>query len=102
MDNFPRPLNINERYAYEQLVRLDALCSMVESIVKHIAEKEGIATESNGVEEVESEVNEVIEEVIVVEEEETEQCKGVTAKGNRCKRDAQEGSEYCSVHEPKE
>jgi len=27
------------------------------------------------------------------------QCEGVTRKGERCKRDAQEGSAYCGIHQ---
>jgi len=27
------------------------------------------------------------------------QCKGTTRKGERCKRDAPEGSGYCSIHQ---
>ena len=26
------------------------------------------------------------------------QCKGTTRKGERCKRDASEGSAYCTIH----
>lgn len=26
------------------------------------------------------------------------QCKGITRKGLQCQRDAQAGSEYCSIH----
>ena len=26
------------------------------------------------------------------------QCKGTTRKGDRCKRDAREGSDFCSIH----
>jgi len=26
------------------------------------------------------------------------QCAGTTQKGDRCKRDAREGSAYCSIH----
>ena len=28
------------------------------------------------------------------------QCRGTTRKGERCRRDAIEGSGYCSLHEP--
>ncbi len=27
------------------------------------------------------------------------QCRGTTQKGERCRREAAEGSEYCSLHE---
>ncbi|MCG6956134.1 MAG: hypothetical protein LJF04_09090 [Gemmatimonadetes bacterium] len=26
------------------------------------------------------------------------QCQGTTKKGERCKRDAREGSDFCSIH----
>ena len=26
------------------------------------------------------------------------QCRGVTKKGDRCKRDAKEGAEFCAIH----
>ena len=26
------------------------------------------------------------------------QCKGTTKKGERCKRDASEGSDFCTIH----
>jgi hypothetical protein len=29
-------------------------------------------------------------------------CQGTTRAGDRCKREAQEGSRYCYTHEPKE
>jgi len=28
------------------------------------------------------------------------QCRGTTRKGERCRREAGEGSHYCSFHEP--
>lgn len=30
------------------------------------------------------------------------QCQGTTRKGERCKRDAAEGSAYCSIHTDQE
>ena len=27
------------------------------------------------------------------------QCEGITRKGEQCKRDAQDGSAYCSIHQ---
>jgi len=30
------------------------------------------------------------------------QCRGTTQKGDRCRREAGEGSHYCSYHEPAE
>lgn len=39
------PVNVEERYLYAMVVRLDALCNMVSSLVEHIASKEGLAVE---------------------------------------------------------
>ncbi len=30
------------------------------------------------------------------------QCKGTTKKGDRCKRDAREGSGFCAIHQEQE
>lgn len=30
------------------------------------------------------------------------QCKGTTKKGERCKRDAREGSAFCAIHQDQE
>ncbi len=30
------------------------------------------------------------------------QCRGTTKKGERCKRDARDGSEFCSIHQEQE
>ena len=30
------------------------------------------------------------------------QCRGTTKKGDRCKRDSPQGSEYCSIHQDQE
>lgn len=49
MADFPKPLNTEERYQYEQLIRLDALCNMLSSLVEHIAKKENVATTNNEV-----------------------------------------------------
>jgi hypothetical protein len=43
------PVNVQERYLYAMVLRLDALCNMVSSLVEHIASKEGIAVETNTV-----------------------------------------------------
>jgi hypothetical protein len=43
------PVNVQERYLYAMVLRLDALCNMVSSLVEHIASKEGIAVENNTV-----------------------------------------------------
>jgi hypothetical protein len=54
-----QPVNINERLLYGCMIRLDALCEMVNSIVEYIANKEGVATTSN-------ELTAPIEEEVVV------------------------------------
>jgi hypothetical protein len=38
------PVNANERYLYAMVIRLDALCNMMSSLIEHIAEKEQVAT----------------------------------------------------------
>jgi hypothetical protein len=43
------PVNVEERYLYAMVTRLDALCHMVSSLVEHIASKEGIAVQENKV-----------------------------------------------------
>jgi hypothetical protein len=43
------PVNVQERYLYAMVLRLDALCNMVSSLVEHIASKENIAVENNTV-----------------------------------------------------
>lgn len=40
------PVNVQERYLYAMVMRLDALCNMMSSLMEHIAEKEGLATET--------------------------------------------------------
>lgn len=45
------PMTPMERYLHAQVVRLDALCHMMSSIVEHLASKEGIAVEENKVKE---------------------------------------------------
>ena len=30
------------------------------------------------------------------------QCRGTTKKGDRCKRDAREGSAFCAIHQDQE
>lgn len=39
------PLNYNERLQYASLMRLDALCDMLSSIIEYIASKENVAVE---------------------------------------------------------
>ena len=46
-EKFDEPLNQSERYLYGMLIRLDALCNMLSSLVEHIAERDGVATASN-------------------------------------------------------
>lgn len=43
------PVNVEERYLYAMVTRLDALCHMVSSLVEHIAQKEGVAVEKSTV-----------------------------------------------------
>lgn len=47
-DKYPvdEPVNVDERYLYAMVMRLDALCHMVSSLVEHIAKKEGVAVEA--------------------------------------------------------
>jgi hypothetical protein len=47
----PEPMNAYEQYLYGMVIRLDALCHMMSSMIEHIAEKEKIAVEENKVEE---------------------------------------------------
>ena len=62
-----KPVNINERLLYGCMIRLDALCDMVNSIVEYIAAKDSIATTSNEVvAPIEEEVATPIEEEVVV------------------------------------
>lgn len=39
----PEPVNIVEQYLHASVVRLDALCNMMSSLLEHIAEKENVA-----------------------------------------------------------
>lgn len=41
----PEPVNTDERYYHAMVVRLDALCHMMSSLMEHIAKTEGVATE---------------------------------------------------------
>lgn len=49
MNSIPKPLNTEERYQYEQLIRLDALCNMMSSLLEHISKKEDVAITMNTV-----------------------------------------------------
>lgn len=51
MDKVDMPLNASERYMYAMVIRLDAMCNMLSSIVEYIAKKEDVTVE-NAVEEV--------------------------------------------------
>lgn len=44
MKGVKEPLNAQEEYLYAMVVRLDALCHMMSSLMEHIAEKEKVAT----------------------------------------------------------
>lgn len=46
-----QPVNINERLLYGCLIRLDALCEMVSSLLSYIAEKNDVAITNINVEE---------------------------------------------------
>lgn len=54
MNNIPKPLNVSERYQYEQLIRLDALCNMMSSLIEHLASKDNVAVTNNKVVETKS------------------------------------------------
>jgi len=45
-----QPINTREEIAYQTLLRMDALCDMMSSLINHIAKKEGIAVESKKIE----------------------------------------------------
>jgi len=47
MHNVPKPLNAEERYMYEAIRRLDALCHMMSSFLEAYAKEKGIATTTN-------------------------------------------------------
>lgn len=49
LEGIDEPVSVNEKYLHAMVIRLDALCHMVSSLVEHIASKEGIATEGNTV-----------------------------------------------------
>ena len=44
-DNVPEPLNVQEQYLHGILLRVDALCNMVSSLVEHVAKQEGVSVE---------------------------------------------------------
>lgn len=45
------PVNATEHFLYAMLVRLDALCHMMNSLIEYVAERDNIATTSHEVEE---------------------------------------------------
>lgn len=47
MSKIPEPNNVQEQYLHAAVLRLDALCNMLSSLIEHIAEKEGVATTEN-------------------------------------------------------
>jgi hypothetical protein len=42
-----RPVCASEEIAWQTLIRLDALCNMLSSLVEHIAERDKVTTESH-------------------------------------------------------
>lgn len=104
MDNRTKldtPLNSTERFLHAVSVRLDILIEQNNSIIDYIASRDGVAVTDNV--EVTDELVEGVPFTAKAEEIElTIQCQGVTSRGAQCKRNAQEGSVYCSIHEPKE
>ena len=45
------PVNATEHFLYAMLVRLDALCHMMSSLIEHFAERDNVATTSHEVKE---------------------------------------------------
>lgn len=45
----PEPINITDKYLHGMVVRLDALCAMMDSVIQYIADKDGVAVENNKV-----------------------------------------------------
>lgn len=70
--NIGDPVSFNERVAYEQLIRLDALCNMVSSLVEYIAKKDNVAVETKTVEKREP-VKKIEKEETKVEEKEVKE-----------------------------
>lgn len=56
------PVNATEHFLYAMLVRLDALCHMMNSLIEHISERDNVATTSHKVKEevVQSDVKEEV------------------------------------------
>jgi hypothetical protein len=46
LNDIDEPVNVEERYMHAMVIRLDALCHMVSSLVEHIANQQGVAVES--------------------------------------------------------
>ncbi len=53
------PVNATEHFLYAMLVRLDALCHMMNSLIEYVAERDNVATTSHEVEEEVVQPNEV-------------------------------------------
>lgn len=68
-----QPVNYSERVMYEQLVRLDALCNMLSSLITHIAKRDEVPTVNNTVEQIEGQVtlDEAAGNVISLDEKRT-------------------------------
>ena len=61
------PVNATEHFLYAMLVRLDALCHMMNSLIEYVAERDNVATTSH---EVKEEVVQSDEEVVQPDEKE--------------------------------
>lgn len=46
-NNVPEPISIHEKYLHATVVRLDAICHMMTSLLEYIAKKEQLGIESN-------------------------------------------------------
>lgn len=49
IEKLGRPVNYSERMQYAQLIRLDAMCDMLSSIIAYIGDKENIGVEDKSV-----------------------------------------------------
>jgi hypothetical protein len=65
LEGVDEPLNVQERYMHGMVIRLDALCHMVSSLVDYLASKENVAVE----------VNTVVEESVSVDPVRTKRKK---------------------------
>lgn len=75
MKKFPeppyKPVNASEHMLHGILIRIDALCHMMNSLIEHVAERDGVATTST--EEVITSTKEVKE---IVEAKQKPKAKG--------------------------